>query len=190
MQDSWHYWAIIGRSLLHLQGKPLSLYKHIAAESLHLYGQDPVLKTGLFHAPLLQTLINKVWFKNKENEGIIHPEFSENDTLSMATMAFVLTVVSPVLQNHIQVVYKTLNGANKPFRLKKTWTNGSPVIMSMSLSPLQPTRQNIMPTSNLSWILRRKHMRQTSSLVCSGICWRLLGGFILNWHYLCTHSSM
>ena len=140
MRDSQHYWAIIRRSSLHLQGKPLSLYKHIAAESLHLYGQDPVSKTGIFCAPLLQTLINKVWFKNKEDEGIIHPKFSENDTLSKATIAFVLTVVSLVLQNCIQVVYKTLNSANKPFRLKTTWTNGSPVIMSTSLSLLQPTR--------------------------------------------------
>ena len=147
----------------------MSLYKNIAAESLHLYGQDPVSKTGIFRAPLLQTLINNVWFKNKEDEGIIHPEFSENNTLSMATMDFVLMVVSPVLQNRIQVVYKTLNGANKPFRLKTTWTNGSLVIMSTSLLLLQHTRQNIMPTSSLSWISRRKHVRQTSSLICSGI---------------------
>ena len=61
---------------------------------LTVYIQDPESKTGIFRAPLIQTIINKVWFKNKEDDGIIHPEFSENDTLPMATVAFVQTVVS------------------------------------------------------------------------------------------------
>ena len=52
------------------------------------------MKTGIFRAPLIQMIINKVWFKNKEDDGVIHPEFSENDIIPMATMAFVLTVVS------------------------------------------------------------------------------------------------
>ena len=65
---------------------------YIVADSLHL--QDPVTKTGIFRAPLIQTIINKVWFKNKEDDGVIHPEFSENSMLLMATVAFVLTVVS------------------------------------------------------------------------------------------------
>jgi hypothetical protein len=52
------------------------------------------LKTGIFRSPLIQTIINKTWFKNKEDEGVIHPEFSENNALPMATIAFVLTVVS------------------------------------------------------------------------------------------------
>jgi Domain of unknown function (DUF6532) len=39
-------------------------------------------------------IINKVWFKNKQDDGVIHPEFSENDSLPMATIAFVLAVVS------------------------------------------------------------------------------------------------
>ena len=63
---------------------------------LRVYIQDPVLKTGIFRASLLQTIINKVWFKNKEDDGVIHPEFSEKDALPKATIAFVLTVVSLV----------------------------------------------------------------------------------------------
>ena len=35
-----------------------------------------------------------MWFKNKDDDGVIHPEFSENDIIPMATVAFVLTVVS------------------------------------------------------------------------------------------------
>jgi Domain of unknown function (DUF6532) len=72
----------------------LTLYNFIATNGLLLYGQDPILKSGIFRAPLIQTIINKIWFKNKEDDGVVHPEFSENDVLPMATMAFVLTVVS------------------------------------------------------------------------------------------------
>jgi hypothetical protein len=71
----------------------LSYYYNIA-DGLHHYGQEPALKTGIFRAPLIQTIINKVWFKNKDDDGVIHPEFSENDVLQIATIAFVLTVVS------------------------------------------------------------------------------------------------
>ena len=52
------------------------------------------MKMGIFHAPLIQTIINKVWFKNKEDDSVIHPEFWENKSLPMATIAFVQTVVS------------------------------------------------------------------------------------------------
>ena len=58
------------------------------------YIWDPDSKMGIFCAPLIQIIINKVWFKNKEDDGVIHPEFLENDSLPMATIAFVLTVVS------------------------------------------------------------------------------------------------
>ena len=44
--------------------------------------------------------INKIWFKNKEDEGIVHPEFSEDDALPVA---FVLTLVSLEFRNRYQV---------------------------------------------------------------------------------------
>ena len=45
----------------------------------------------------------------------------------------------------------------------------------MFLSPRQPTRRNIVHTSNVSWFLRRKHTTQTSFHISSDICSRLLG---------------
>jgi Domain of unknown function (DUF6532) len=65
-------------------------------DDLHFYKrwQDSATKKGIFRAPLIQTIINKVWFKNREDDGVIHPEFSENEALPLATIAFVLTVVS------------------------------------------------------------------------------------------------
>ncbi|KAF8970182.1 hypothetical protein BDZ97DRAFT_1652999 [Flammula alnicola] len=38
-------------------------------------------------------LVNKIWFKTKEDDGAIHPEFSEDDMLPKATIAFVQTVI-------------------------------------------------------------------------------------------------
>ena len=77
----------------------MSVCKGIATNSYYFYDQDPVSKTGIFRGPLIQTLINKIWFKNKEDDGVIHPEFSENDMLPMPTVAFVMTVVSLFFRN-------------------------------------------------------------------------------------------
>jgi len=50
---------------------------------------------GIFLTPVIQTLINKTWFRGKKDDGVIHPEFFEDEILSLSTVALVLTVVSP-----------------------------------------------------------------------------------------------
>ena len=45
-------------------------------------------------ALVIQTIINKMWFCNKDNEGVIHPEFSEGGLLSIYTIALAFTVVT------------------------------------------------------------------------------------------------
>jgi hypothetical protein len=95
---------------------PESLYNCI--NGLHLFEQDPVSKTGIFRAPLIQTIINKTWFKYKDDEGVIHPEFSENNTLPMATIAFVLTVVSYIFWNSVE-----FSSLKTSFRSKITLTS-------------------------------------------------------------------
>ena len=52
-------------------------------------------KTRIFLVPVIQTLINKSWFRGKKDDGVIHPEFFEEEMLSLSTIALVLTVVSP-----------------------------------------------------------------------------------------------
>ena len=94
-------------------------------------------------------IINKVWFKNKDDDGVIHPEFSKNDIIPMATIAFVLTVVS--------FNFLLLTILSYSIRLRITLTSGSLAIITMSLSLWQPTRRNTVATSNVSWNLRRKH---------------------------------
>jgi Domain of unknown function (DUF6532) len=54
---------------------------------------------GIFLAPTIQTLINKSWFRNKKDDGVMHPEFFEDEMMSVSTIALVLTVVSPLLQS-------------------------------------------------------------------------------------------
>jgi hypothetical protein len=58
------------------------------------YMQDPKNKTGIYHAPIIQLLINKIFFKNKTDDGITNPEFSEDGKLLMVTIALILTIVS------------------------------------------------------------------------------------------------
>ncbi|CAA7270374.1 unnamed protein product [Cyclocybe aegerita] len=54
---------------------------------------DPEAKTGIFRASILQVIINKMWFRNKDDEGVIHPEFLEDDMLALPTLALALTIV-------------------------------------------------------------------------------------------------
>jgi hypothetical protein len=35
-----------------------------------------------------------MWFRNKDDEGVIHPEFSEEGLLALVTIALAFTVVS------------------------------------------------------------------------------------------------
>jgi uncharacterized protein DUF6532 len=47
----------------------------------------------MYMAPLIQTIINNVWFRDEKDDGVVHPEFSNGGKLSLVTLAFVLTVV-------------------------------------------------------------------------------------------------
>jgi len=61
-------------------------------EARYIY-KDTEQKTGIFLAPVIQTLINKTWFRGKKDDGVIHPEFFEDEMLSLSTLALVLTVI-------------------------------------------------------------------------------------------------
>ena len=45
-------------------------------------------------APVIQMLVNKTWFQGEKDDGIMHPEFFEDEMLSLSTIALVLTIVS------------------------------------------------------------------------------------------------
>jgi hypothetical protein len=47
----------------------------------------------MFLAEIIQLLVNKMWFRDKDDEGVVHPEFSEGRLLSRVTVALVLTAV-------------------------------------------------------------------------------------------------
>ena len=78
-------------------------------------------KTGIFLAPVIQMLINKTWFQGKKDDGVVHPEFFEDEMLSLSTIALVLMIVSPYIYfPHSWLMYSES-------RLKITSMNGSPV---------------------------------------------------------------
>jgi hypothetical protein len=55
--------------------------------------KDPAAKKGIFRTTVIQTIINKMWFCNKDDEDVINPEFSEGGLLAIPTIALALTVV-------------------------------------------------------------------------------------------------
>lgn len=60
---------------------------------LSLLLQDTKERKGLYRHIAFQSVINKMWFKSKTDEGVIHPEFSEGGMLSQVTKALTITVV-------------------------------------------------------------------------------------------------
>ncbi|KDR74233.1 hypothetical protein GALMADRAFT_141307 [Galerina marginata CBS 339.88] len=50
-------------------------------------------KTGIYRASIIQLLINKIYFRNKTDDGVTNPEFSEDGKLPMVTIALILTLV-------------------------------------------------------------------------------------------------
>ncbi|KIK04876.1 hypothetical protein K443DRAFT_4235 [Laccaria amethystina LaAM-08-1] len=75
-------------------------------------------RTGLYRHPIIQTIINKMYFKNKTDDGIVNPEFSENEELSLVTLALVLTVIDNCLDEwqtgeHVDVQFSAAAYKNK-----------------------------------------------------------------------------
>jgi Domain of unknown function (DUF6532) len=54
--------------------------------------QDPKNQQGIFLNPIIQSVINAVWFANPNDEGIVYTPYFE--PISYVTIALVATVVS------------------------------------------------------------------------------------------------
>jgi hypothetical protein len=50
-------------------------------------------RSGLYRHPIIQSIINKTWFRNKTDEGVTRAAYSEGGGISVVTLAIVLTVV-------------------------------------------------------------------------------------------------
>ncbi|EDR03011.1 uncharacterized protein LACBIDRAFT_307860 [Laccaria bicolor S238N-H82] len=75
-------------------------------------------RTGLYRHPIIQTIVNKMYFKHKTDDGIVNPEFSENEELSLVTLALVLTVIDNCLDEwqtgeHVDVQFSAATYKNK-----------------------------------------------------------------------------
>ncbi|GLB43996.1 hypothetical protein LshimejAT787_1501800 [Lyophyllum shimeji] len=64
--------------------------------------KDPKARTGLFLPPVLQIIMNKTWWKNKNDEGVVRPEFSDGGRgVPLVTIALVFTVVENCLDEWV-----------------------------------------------------------------------------------------
>ena len=49
-------------------------------------------RKGIYSHPIIQKAVNKMWFKNKRDEGIMYPDYF--NPISVPSIALILTAVS------------------------------------------------------------------------------------------------
>lgn len=52
-------------------------------------------RKGIYTHPIIQKAVNKMWFKNKRDEGIMYPDFF--NPISIPSIALILTAVRRLL---------------------------------------------------------------------------------------------
>ena len=73
-----------------------SIIRHVfyadSHASPHIMIQDTYECSGVFWHPIIQVIINKMWFRNKNNDGVLNSQFLGGG-IPLVTIAIVLTVV-------------------------------------------------------------------------------------------------
>ncbi|KAI0696363.1 hypothetical protein BC835DRAFT_1230411, partial [Cytidiella melzeri] len=59
--------------------------------------KEPEARKGMYGHLVIQTIINKVWFGNRNADGVRHPSYSQDGRIPLVTIALVLTAVENVL---------------------------------------------------------------------------------------------
>lgn len=59
---------------------------------------DATKRKGIYQAKILQKVINVMWFRNKQDEGIVHA--TKFNPLTISALALVLTAVCTNLINY------------------------------------------------------------------------------------------
>ncbi|EDR11598.1 uncharacterized protein LACBIDRAFT_324274 [Laccaria bicolor S238N-H82] len=136
-----------------------NLIKDLQTRNNFLY-KDLKERKGIYCHPAFQSIINKTWFKNKSDNGVIHPEFSEGGMLSKVTKALAITVVENCLDEwqtgeHVDVPFTA--AAYKP----KFTTNLKQLIMFDD-----KTKESDIVPRLLKHMLKmaRKHAKVTDAL--------------------------
>jgi hypothetical protein len=68
--------------------------------------RDPANRRGLYKNPLIQKVLNVMWFRNRQDEGVVYDNYFQ--PIKVETLALVLTVVS------VLSVYKIYYCADVP----------------------------------------------------------------------------
>jgi len=59
--------------------------------------ENPTTRSGIYENPVLQRIINEMWFANQKDEGVVYSGYF-SPRLSLITLALVLTVIQNVLE--------------------------------------------------------------------------------------------
>ncbi|KAF8874589.1 hypothetical protein BD779DRAFT_1450823, partial [Infundibulicybe gibba] len=101
--------------------------------------KDPKERTGIYRHPIIQAVINKMWFKNKQDDGVICPEFGDGG-IPIVTIALVATAVECCLDEqqtgeHIDVPFSALAYQEKFNIHLKTLSNFDEKTCEMNIIP-------------------------------------------------------
>ncbi|KDQ62843.1 hypothetical protein JAAARDRAFT_188486 [Jaapia argillacea MUCL 33604] len=67
--------------------------------------RDPANEMGFCEHPLIQRIINTMWFRDREDEGVVYERYFHHQ-LHVVTLALVLTVIECVLDEWLEGNYK------------------------------------------------------------------------------------
>ncbi|KAK0431830.1 hypothetical protein EV421DRAFT_1720165 [Armillaria borealis] len=60
--------------------------------TIHSFYQERTTRTGLFQNPIIQVVLNAIWFKNKNDEGAMNPNFLK-EGIPLPAIVLVFTVI-------------------------------------------------------------------------------------------------
>lgn len=66
--------------------------------------QDPTACSGIYESPVIQEIINVMWFANKRDKGVVYGSYFKSG-IPIVTIALVLTVVCYFLSNLLTNTY-------------------------------------------------------------------------------------
>lgn len=87
--------------------KVLRLLYFVVCRTNYSHIQDPEGRTGFLRHPIIHAVVNKMWFKHKNDEGIIHPDVINENGIWLVSISLILAVAS-FLVYHVQPFTETL----------------------------------------------------------------------------------
>src|SRR5882762_1204217 len=71
--------------------------------TFQVLSDDNGKRKGIYNHPIIQKAVNKMWFKNKRDEGIIYPDYF--NPISVHSIALILTAVGFFFKCNLIIVF-------------------------------------------------------------------------------------